>query len=131
MQIKLDSAFKHGINALLLQIELWISSFPLTSTWVVFPLAYTLTYAIYMWIWNAAEDSWVYNRLNYEKSLAPAAYLAVSVLVLFTFGICWLGAWIREKAAAKFLLAKSSVEHVPNTDKAEQPADVEMGGIPH
>lgn len=129
MQIKADGAFKHGVNALLLQIELWISSFPWTSSWVVFPCAYILIYAVYMWIWHAADDSWVYDSLDYEESSAPAMYLGVSVLVLFAFAICWLGAWVREKSAAK-CFTPSAVERALGANKPEQHTEVQMGALP-
>lgn len=128
MQTEADGVFKHAVNAALLQIELWISSFPWTVPWVVFPTAYILVYAIYLWIWHAAEDSWIYDTLDYEKASAPAMYFAVSLLVLIAFSICWLGAWTREKAAKRILPAPSAVDHA--VDKTDDPGpEVELGAL--
>eukprot|EP00892_Ulva_mutabilis_P003455 jgi/Ulvmu1/1481/UM011_0211.1 len=96
-----DSILKHGINALVLQVELAISSLPITTTWLFFPTAYTLAYAIFMWIWHAIDDSWVYPKLSYHKDLSPVLYLIVSLLVLVPFAVSFFVAWLREKIAAR------------------------------
>lgn len=101
MQIYADSILKHGVNALVLQGELALSSLPVTTTWLLFPIAYTLTYAIFMWVWHAIEDEWVYPELSYHRDLSPALYLIVSLLVLVPFGASYLVAWLREGAAAQ------------------------------
>lgn len=129
LQIEADSVFKHAVNAVLLQIELWISSFPWTVPWVVFPTAYILIYAIYMWIWYAADDSWVYDSLDFGKSSAPIMYFAVSMLVLFAFSICWLGAWSREKIAKRRGPAASVMADVLRK-QARADHQVELGTVP-
>eukprot|EP00892_Ulva_mutabilis_P003454 jgi/Ulvmu1/1480/UM011_0210.1 len=127
--IEADGVFKHAVNAVLLQIELWISSFPWTVPWVIFPTTYILVYAIYMWIWHTAEESWVYDALDYGKTSAPAMYFGVSILVLFAFLICWLGAWVRERQAKKkFLPAVASGQAMEK--KAALDHEVELGSLP-
>lgn len=81
------NVLKHGGTALLLMIEVLISRVPFTTTWVLWPVLYTVAYAIFMWIYWAVADDWVYDVLDWRKPTSLVYYAILPFLQVVAFFI--------------------------------------------
>jgi hypothetical protein len=86
-QIDFEDVLKHGITAILMIVEMLIGRVPIVSTFILPAVIYAVCYAIFLWIYWAAADKWVYTVLDWRKPGHLAYYLAVIVLVVVSFWI--------------------------------------------
>jgi hypothetical protein len=78
---------KHGANAAVLLLEVAISRLPMTTTWVIFPLAYTTIYTFFVFIYWAIDMRWPYENIDFRVCLHLAGYVAVPIVVTIVFFI--------------------------------------------
>jgi hypothetical protein len=86
-QILLENGWKHGGTITMLIIELWLANTPLTSVWIVFPTMYSCFYLLFMWIYYAFSNHWVYDVLDFLDAGNLVYYIALPFLVLAAFWI--------------------------------------------
>jgi hypothetical protein len=87
LQVLLENVMKHGGSALLLTVECCLSRVPITSTWMIFPVVYTTTYSVFLWIYWGIADEWVYKTLDWRK---PGNFVYYVILSLLQVVVFWL-----------------------------------------
>jgi hypothetical protein len=87
MQVDFLNVLKHGLTAVLLNVEIIISRVPFTTTWVLAPLLYTLVYSFFMFIYWASAHEWVYDVLDWRQPINLAYYAIVPIFQVVAFFI--------------------------------------------
>eukprot|EP00195_Chlamydomonas_chlamydogama_P017447 CAMPEP_0202913578 /NCGR_PEP_ID=MMETSP1392-20130828/60858_1 /ASSEMBLY_ACC=CAM_ASM_000868 /TAXON_ID=225041 /ORGANISM="Chlamydomonas chlamydogama, Strain SAG 11-48b" /LENGTH=256 /DNA_ID=CAMNT_0049604883 /DNA_START=384 /DNA_END=1154 /DNA_ORIENTATION=+ len=86
-QVNVDNVFRHGVNVGLMLIDFFTSRLPVYTYQLHGIIHYTTCYAVFMWIYFAAADDWVYSALGWDKSSAPAYWVALVVLLFISWGV--------------------------------------------
>jgi hypothetical protein len=117
LQIDFEDVLKHGITAFLMIVEMLIGRVPIVSTFILPAVIYAICYAIFLWIYWAAADEWVYRVLDWRKPGHLAYYLAVVVLVVVCFWIMCASTHVLCAALRRNITSDMSVPvlHVPGT----------------
>ena len=63
-------------------LEVLISRLPVTSTWVLFPLAYSTTYTVFMTVFWSIDGNRPYDEVNAQKCRSLAFYAWAPILVI-------------------------------------------------
>ena len=87
VQVQFEDALKHGTTAAWLVIEMLISRVPVVSNMILVASIYALCYAVFLWIYWAAADKWVYDVLDWREGKSIGYYIAVCALVIAAFWI--------------------------------------------
>jgi hypothetical protein len=99
--IYIDNVMRHGGSLILLLVELLITRIPVFSFAFHSVIIYPSVYCVFMWLYYAGSNNWVYSSLDFGMVLSPAYYLALLVLLLISFGVSYGFAVAREKLYAK------------------------------
>lgn len=59
-------------------------------------MLYGSAYEVFLWIFWAVTGTWVYSSLDWTKASSLVAYVALPILVLFSFGLLLAVAGLRE-----------------------------------
>lgn len=49
------------------------------------PIAYGTLYLVFMWIYQAVTQEWLYPALNWDKPISIAFYIALPLLIIISF----------------------------------------------
>ena len=49
------------------------------------PIAYGSTYLVFMWIYQAATQEWVYPALDWAKPISIGFYIALPLLIILSY----------------------------------------------
>jgi len=83
----------HGVNILLITIEMMLNVMPFFPKHVVFSAGYIIVYEIFSIIWWGATDHWVYDAQNPDKA-ALGLFMAITfypVFILVYIGLFFAG----------------------------------------
>jgi len=92
----LEYPVKHGVSALLLLVEVFVSRVPLVSYHVQVPVLYGTVYLIFMWLYETGTQKWIYKALNWESAISIAFYIALPLLLILSYIIMFMVAGFRE-----------------------------------
>ena len=89
----------HGINALLMVIDILVCKQPFHLAHIFMPAIYALAYLIFNIIWQAATSEVVYMVLDWGQSAGLASSIAAGV-VLIAVPLCYILGWCVTRARA-------------------------------
>lgn len=96
-----DNIFRHGINVVILLVELVLSRIPIVSYHLQVPFAFATVYAVFMWIYRGASGDWVYEAMDWSKTSSIFYYIVLPILIVLAFYLLYLVAYLREKFGKK------------------------------
>ncbi|GAX82563.1 hypothetical protein CEUSTIGMA_g9989.t1 [Chlamydomonas eustigma] len=94
--LKLDNIVRHGGDLVPLFLDLMASRHPVSSSHVQWVVAFPSVYLVFMWGLASSTGRWVYGELDWSKPISLVYYLALVLLMLFSFGTVYLLARCRE-----------------------------------
>lgn len=74
----------HGGTQVML-IEILISRLPMTTTWMLFPLAYSTIYTIFMIFHWSIDGVWIYKRTDITQCSNIYGYIFAPMFVLLVY----------------------------------------------
>eukprot|EP00210_Caulerpa_lentillifera_P009454 g9014.t1 len=117
--VKLDDAMRHGINVLLLLIDLLMSRIPIISYHFQVSLLYGSLYVAFMWIYMAVSGHWIYSTLDWEKNTAVIYYVTIPFLLILSLFITYGVACFREAVIVRTCKTKGYSRAVDNEYEIE------------
>jgi len=111
--IEIDNLLKHGVNNVVLLLEVFLCRTPFISYHFQAVLLYGTVYTVFMWIYHGASSKWVYWVLDWSKPTATVLYLLNPFFLVTAFLFWYLVACLREKVGSWFQPRQvSTLQHV-------------------
>jgi hypothetical protein len=51
------------------------------------PIAYGTLYLVFMWIYQAVTQEWLYGALNWARPISIIFYIALPILIILSFAV--------------------------------------------